>query len=103
MKTAHPLPKAGSDMDSNETLPPLSPFFGSRRLLITSNGCLGLGSRYMVEGDQVILLIGARTPFILRKFRAKKKIFIEDASVHGFMHSEMVESVRNRLGPVNIA
>lgn len=39
----------------------------NRRLFLTSKGRLGLGPQILKAGDQVVLLYGSRTPYILRQ------------------------------------
>lgn len=104
MAAVHPLLKA--EFDGSCIYHLATTHLGSRnqRLFITSNGCLGLGPQYMVEGDEVYLLLGARTPFVLRKIPSEDQyMFIGYAYIHGFMHGEMAETARNQLGPVHIA
>ena len=65
-----------------------------RRMFRIDNGMIGMGSADMVAGDQVVVLCGGRTPFIVRRVQTKPPLpqdlsqVIGYAYVHGAMHGE---------------
>jgi hypothetical protein len=60
-----------------------------RRLFITSKGHLGSGPAEMQMGDLICILLGFKTPVILREGSAESSYeFIGHAYVHGIMHGE---------------
>jgi hypothetical protein len=61
-----------------------------RRFFITEKGYLGLGPGYMELGDQVTILFGGETPFILRKFEDHFKL-IGESYIHGIMEGEVIQ------------
>ncbi|KAF2204554.1 hypothetical protein GQ43DRAFT_146464 [Delitschia confertaspora ATCC 74209] len=74
----------------------------SRRLFRTSKGYLGLGPERAVVGDKVWMLQGGRVPFILRGRDGRIHELLGEAYLHGFMHGEMAEAMRARVGGVVI-
>ncbi|PMD31122.1 hypothetical protein L207DRAFT_385252, partial [Hyaloscypha variabilis F] len=60
-----------------------------RRFFITEKGYLGLGPGHMEVGDQVTVLFGGKTPFILRKFEDHFKL-IGESYIHGIMEGEVI-------------
>ncbi|KAN0120202.1 Heterokaryon incompatibility protein (HET) domain containing protein [Hyaloscypha variabilis] len=60
-----------------------------RRFFITEKGYLGLGPGHMEVGDQVTVLFGGNTPFILRKFEDHFKLTGE-SYIHGIMEGEVI-------------
>lgn len=63
----------------------------SRRLFWTAGGQLRFGPSSLRPGDQVWLIKGAISPFVLRKTGEGKHILVGEAYMHGFMHGEMLE------------
>jgi hypothetical protein len=63
---------------------------GYRRFFITEKGYLGLGPNKIETGDQVCILFGGKTPFILRKVEEHYKL-IGEAYIHGIMNGEIVQ------------
>ncbi|PYI09618.1 HET-domain-containing protein [Aspergillus sclerotiicarbonarius CBS 121057] len=67
-----------------------------RSILKSKNGYIGLGSVLTKPGDEVWLIAGARTPYILRALpkgndseeAAQERKLIEEAYVHGIMYGE---------------
>jgi hypothetical protein len=67
-----------------------------RRMFITSRGYIGLGPEHTQVGDQVAVLPGGSTPFMLRKAVSAKAgtthwNLLGDCYVHGCMDGELVE------------
>lgn len=56
-------------------------------LFITKQGHLGLGPYTIRSGDQVVIMKGGRTPYILRKKRDHCAL-VGEYYVHGIMHGE---------------
>ncbi len=67
----------------------------NRRCFITSMGYLGSGPREMQPGDLVCVLLGYKTPVILRRSERRQGCFewVGPAYVHGIMHAEVVAEV----------
>ena len=69
--------------------------YTARRVFLTSEKQLGLGHGSALPGDEVWILQGARTPFVLRRngnLGDDTFQLIGEAYVHGFMHGEAVTS-----------
>lgn len=67
-----------------------APLYGPvnrRRLARTKRGYLALVGPEAREGDDVVLLHGGRTPYIVRRIEGQTK-FVSDAYVHGIMYGE---------------
>ncbi|KAH7379565.1 hypothetical protein BKA66DRAFT_466288, partial [Pyrenochaeta sp. MPI-SDFR-AT-0127] len=67
----------------------------TRRLFTTRNGYMGLGPGIVEPGDVVVLIAGARTPYILRPLVGQdsptRYSFIGEAYVHGVMNGEALD------------
>ncbi len=61
-----------------------------RRICVTCNGFVGLVPASVVEGDQIAIILGGGTPFILREVE-DAHILIGDAYFHGLMRGEALE------------
>jgi hypothetical protein len=67
-----------------------------RRMFITSRGYVGLGPELTREGDQVAILLGGTTPFMIRRgpedvdFEQQYRL-LGDCYVHGCMDGEFVK------------
>lgn len=62
-----------------------------RRLLVTKKGYIGLGPNSMKAGDNVVLLCGGRTAYILRLQQntdPRTNEFLGGSYVHGMMNGE---------------
>lgn len=76
-----------------------------RRLFMTNDGHIGIGPRAMEPGDEVVVLFGGITPFIVRSIWQRRKEseghgsyrFVGESYVHGFMKGEAVAAWRNGL------
>jgi hypothetical protein len=70
-----------------------------RRLFISENGYLGLGSEFSEHGDTLCIIRGASVPFLLRK---KEQVvgeletyeLISECYVHGAMDGEIIEEMK---------
>jgi hypothetical protein len=56
-----------------------------RRFFTTKNGYMGLSPSLARIGDEIVILLGGKTPFILRKTGEKGYRFIGECYVHGMM------------------
>jgi len=70
-----------------------------RRMFITSQGYIGLGPEHTRCGDQVAVLLGGSTPFMLREAGSTAAgeaqwSLLGDCYVHGCMDGELVEGQR---------
>ncbi|KAN0088998.1 HET domain containing protein [Hyaloscypha variabilis] len=59
-----------------------------RRFFTTKNGYMGLSPYSSRIGDSIVILLGGRTPFILRRTRKGGYRFIGECYVHGMMNGE---------------
>jgi len=66
-------------------------FSSSRRIFRTHENYLGNGPRSIRPGDQVWILAGTKTPFVLRPQENGKHVLVGDSYVHGIMHGEAFE------------
>ena len=65
-----------------------------RRLFTTSKGYIGLGPSTLREGDLVCVLFGGIVPFTLRQEDGVYRL-IGESYVHGLMHGEAIEEMRD--------
>ncbi|KIN08959.1 hypothetical protein OIDMADRAFT_16795 [Oidiodendron maius Zn] len=63
-----------------------------RRLVLTRNGYLALAAISAGVGDQVWILCGPSTPFVLRPLSNGRYMLMGEAYVHGIMHGEAVKA-----------
>jgi hypothetical protein len=56
-----------------------------RRFFTTKNGYMGLSPSLARIGDKVVILLGGKTPFILRKTKENRYRFMGECYVHGMM------------------
>ena len=61
-----------------------------RRICVTCNGFVGLVPGSVIEGDQIAVILGGGTPFILREVE-DAHLLIGDAYFHGLMRGEALE------------
>ncbi|KAK0647197.1 heterokaryon incompatibility protein-domain-containing protein [Cercophora newfieldiana] len=75
-------------------------FTAHRRLFVTRGGWMGLGSWDVREGDEVVVLRGGKTPFVIRRRydveeeKAERYEMIGEAYVQGIMMGEALEMGR---------
>ena len=62
-----------------------------RRPFITENGYVGLGPEHLEKDDVVVVFLGARFPYILRKSLLVGWTLVGEAYVHGIMYGEIME------------
>ncbi|KAK4508206.1 hypothetical protein PRZ48_001944 [Zasmidium cellare] len=67
-----------------------------RRFFSTGEGKIGLGPSMMQPSDQVVILHGGKTPFILRPVDFGHKL-LGQCYVHGIMQGEAVQEQRSKL------
>jgi hypothetical protein len=60
----------------------------SRRIFVTSSGHLGMGPAYMEPNDEVVVLFGGNTPFLLRPVENGQWNLVGQCHVHGIMKGE---------------
>jgi hypothetical protein len=65
-----------------------------RRFFRTAKGYYGIGPLIVKDGDFVCVLLGGRTPFILRPVGDDYNL-VGECYVHGFMHGEAIEQMEN--------
>ncbi|KAE8440370.1 hypothetical protein EG329_008322 [Mollisiaceae sp. DMI_Dod_QoI] len=75
-------------------------FTTGKRMFLTEQGYLGLAPQAAAEGDQVVVLLGGRMPFILRQANVgstepRKFELVGTCSVHGLMDGEAIEMVED--------
>ena len=75
---------------------------GLRRLFVTKNGYIGLGSKSVQAGDNVFVFPGGMVPLILRPSEQGIYRLVGEAYVHGIMNGEAVNVPSRTLTPVNI-
>lgn len=63
-----------------------------RRPMLTTTGFVGLAPEHVEPGDQVFVLLGGTTPFVLRPVDGGDRYtLVGDAYVHGIMYGEMTK------------
>jgi hypothetical protein len=79
--------------------------WSARVCFCTNNNYIGMGNFRAEVGDEVWLLEGGRTPFILRRLSKENEFqLIGEAYLHGFMYGEgMTQERRSNLESVVIA
>ncbi|KAI8955351.1 heterokaryon incompatibility protein 6 [Xylaria longipes] len=70
-----------------------------RGFATTRNGYTGLVPPLAQTGDQAVVILGARVPYVVRKVQSGY-LLVGDAFVHGFMYGEALE--RRDLRPMDI-
>jgi len=81
-------------------------YLGQNRSLFRTlkRNLLGLGPDKMEAGDEIWLLKGAYTPFVLRPQRSGQYVVVGESYVHGVMHGEWLEQPggADGFGPVEL-
>ena len=76
----------------------------TRSLLVTKEGYIGLAPISTRRGDQVWVIPGARTPFILRNPPGREisshREFVGEAYIHGIMDGEATRDYDGELSPI---
>lgn len=69
-----------------------------RSLFVTDNGFMGLGPTDAVPGDEVVVLLGGSTPFVLRSENGFQNFkLVGECYVEGIMDCEALHHVREEL------
>jgi hypothetical protein len=78
----------------------------NRTLFYTDEGYLGFASETIQPGDEIWMLCGAHTPYILRPSEKPGTYTVHgDCYLHSFMRGEMLDDrygLRENIGPVHI-
>lgn len=64
-----------------------------RRFFITQSGLMGIGPAYMAADDAVVVLFGAKVPFVMRQ-QGRRYRLIGECYIPGLMNGEVVEKWR---------
>ncbi|KAK5661799.1 hypothetical protein OQA88_9901 [Cercophora sp. LCS_1] len=107
------FPKSSNDLHQDpDPQPESSPLdlvtarlWPCRRAFLTSDMRLGLGHDSVEVGDEIWLLEGGRTPFILRKSSPSTRSYriIGEAYIHEIMYGELATpECLNQMGPVTL-
>ena len=72
---------------------PFSDAMEARVIFTTKRGLIGIGPPYMQSGDLICIIIGAQTPFLVRKIKSATEQapmyeVVGDCYVHGLMNGE---------------
>jgi hypothetical protein len=75
---------------------------GRRRFFVTEKGCMGWAPIHTCSGDLVCIILGAETPFVLRRHGMEQSIgnqntprfysLVGECFVYGMMYGEMIDS-----------
>lgn len=65
-----------------------------RRLFITNQGYVGIGSDIVRNGDVCCVVSGCRVPYVLRSTGRTSYLVVGEAFVHGVMNGELVRRSR---------
>ncbi|KLJ12936.1 hypothetical protein EMPG_12103 [Blastomyces silverae] len=76
--------------------------YGKRRVFVTSKRYLGLGPCSMLAGDEMWVLPGAGSVFVLRKEGSSSMRIIGEAYMHGAMNGELVQGLAGDLCAIDI-
>lgn len=60
-----------------------------RSMFVTAGGNLGIGHSTLRTKDEIWLLAGAKTPFVLRRGQHGQRRVVGEAYIHGMMFGEM--------------
>jgi hypothetical protein len=63
-----------------------------RRPFLSEKGYVGLAPVLVQEGDVVVLFLGAKFPYVIRKKNDATYTFIGEAYVHGIMYGEFMKN-----------
>ncbi|KAI0858991.1 heterokaryon incompatibility protein-domain-containing protein [Xylaria cubensis] len=80
--------KRRMDSDTNAIRQSFDNAYMGRRIFRTTSNYWGISSESLKEGDQVYIISGADTPYVLRK-NDRGWCVIGEAYVHGIMHGEV--------------
>lgn len=63
-----------------------------RRPFLSEKGYVGLAPVHVQEGDVVVLFLGAKFPYVIRKKDCATYTFVGEAYVHGIMYGEFMKN-----------
>jgi hypothetical protein len=66
---------------------------GLRRFVVTSNGLMGMAPPHVQEGDLACVLLGARVPFLLRKWKEFYTLVGEVYISNGYMYGRAIDEM----------
>lgn len=69
---------------------------GHRKFFVDDGGLIGLAPNGAIEGDTIVLFLGAQVPFIVRKRDNGNYQLIGDCYVHGIMDGELMKAADDR-------
>ncbi|KAM0798112.1 heterokaryon incompatibility protein-domain-containing protein [Usnea florida] len=83
-------PKFNSDasIDSKKFLESVRTYCSKRSFIITEEGYIGIAPRATKPGDRVCVLLGCRTPLLLRKTSGLQSQVVGECYIHGVMDGE---------------
>jgi len=101
-KASHISPTTEEEKLAEYIIPTVVDMCRRRRYLKTEDGHYGMGPEAMEPGDEVAVLLGGMTAFILRPVpqsdeNANQYQFVGEAYVHGIMKGEIVRECREGL------
>ena len=73
-----------------------------RRFIITKKGYIGLAPFSCRPGDHICVLLGGKTPYVVRKSRKQYFRFIGESYVHGIMHGEALKGPQDTVQELTI-
>jgi hypothetical protein len=65
----------------------------NRRPFISARGYIGLGPIELQAGDIVVIFMGAKLPYILRRYESSRYRLVGEAYVQGIMYGEFMVNV----------
>lgn len=78
-------------------------FTENRQFFITRSGYFGLGPATMHRGDRCCILVGAETPYVIRKSQTETGYeLIGECYLQGIMKGEAIKSGQNRIEEINL-
>lgn len=64
---------------------------GALSFFMTSSGHMGMGPQDIAYGDEIVILLGARAPFVLRRVNDFDYCLIGECYIHGIMYGEALD------------
>jgi hypothetical protein len=64
----------------------------SRHTYISSTGYVGLAPLHIEVGDELVIFLGSKTPYVIRTNKDGTHTLIGEAYVHGIMYGELLEN-----------
>lgn len=86
------LPNPSTSLDTNSQIQHHTRAPGpGRAFFVSTTGFIGLCPKNTIPGDEIYILLGAATPFVIRVPEDKVVRFVGECFVLGVMHGEAVE------------